>query len=127
MQNTKEVVVKNLQGQDITILIKTIVSEYDMEQIDAVYIENMELNEDGTPNYASIKGKANKILVDRTNRILEVMITDWKGTNIPAKPTPENLKKSLTRAEYQKLMTEVEAIIEPQEVTPQKKTDLPKS
>lgn len=122
MQESKEVIVKNLRGEDITITIKTIISEYDMEKIDSVYIDNMELNEDGTPNYASIKGKANKILVDRTNRILEVLIVNWKGSNIPEKPTPENVKKTLTRVEYGKLMTELDAVIEPQEITPQKKS-----
>ncbi len=112
----------DLEGNELIFAYKTILSAYDQEKIDEVYLNNMVYNPD--TQKAEIDWRVGGITVKRQNAILTTVIKSWSRSE-PL--TPENIKKALTRETFSKLVEELESVVAQGEVDEAKKKSLPES
>jgi hypothetical protein len=115
---------KDLEDNEVTINYKAVLSAYDQEKIDEVYMSNLVYNfETKKPEPAQ---NENMMLLPakRQAAILENVIKSWSRTE-PV--TPENIKKALSRETYSKLVEELEEIVTQGEVDDSKKKNSPEN
>ena len=112
MKLTKEIVLKGLDKIEITFTILTLLSEWDLEQVDSIYLEQFEIK----GKKAAVKRISGDLVVKRRDKLLEVMVKNWSRKE---KITPLLIKKALSRIEFQKLTDEIEAVYD--KATPSKK------
>ncbi len=110
----------DLEGNEVVVTYKTVLSAYDQEKIDEVYMNNMIYNPE--TQKAEIDWRMGGITVKRQNAILDNVIRSWNR----AEPlTADNLKKALTRDTFAKLVEELEAVVAQGEIDEAKKKSLP--
>lgn len=117
----KIVELKDLLGNPIKFTLKTIVSAYEAEELDELVFDEMEYDESGKPKPIDYKKRAKALTKARSYKELEIVVTNWEGTELP-ELTGINIKKVLNPTEYEKLEKIVSAIIEPEIITPEKKS-----
>lgn len=113
---------KDLEDKDVVITYKTVLSAYDQEKIDEVYMSNMVYNPE--TQKAEIDWRVGGIAYKRQNSILENVIKSWTRAETV---TPENIKKALTRETFAQLVDELEAVVAQGEVDESKKKSSPES
>ena len=117
MEMQKSIALKTLEGKEVTFTLKTILSQWDNEQIDSVYAEYLTVEQDGKTETPKISGNTIYKYRDKT---LEVIVVGWSEGD---KPTPKQIKQSLSPKEYKKLSTEVEGVVSASRPAPDKKKD----
>ena len=128
MKLEKEVKLKGIDGKEIIFTLRSILSAYESEQMDSFYVDALALSDD-----KQLKGKKQKrkyveerldkiksdFLVGYGNKKLEIVV---KRSYKKLKFSPDNIKKSLVKREFVKLMAEIDSIIDKSEVSDEKKS-----
>ena len=112
----------DLEGNELIFMYKTVLSAYDQEKIDEVYMSSMVYNPD--TQKAEVNWNMGNLPIKRQDAILQTVIKSWSRSE-PL--TPENIKKALTRETFSKLVEELEAVVAQGEVDEAKKKSLPES
>lgn len=126
MNTSKQIVLSTLTNEDVTFTLNTIVSQWDVEQLDAIYDDYMINIKEPDPNNKgkeidSIKfdvTKTTKVMRDRRNRLIELFVTGW---SLDKAFSPDEIKKTLSSKNFDTLIKEIEAIYDPETVDTKKK------
>jgi len=128
MKLEKELKLTGIDGKEIIFTLRSILSAYESEQMEKFYVDALAL-----PGEKKLKGKKQRseyvekkvdesksdFLYGYGDKKLEVVVKRWDKK---LKLTPENIKKSLVRKEFNKLMTEIDSIIDKSEISDEKKS-----
>ena len=115
---TKQLTLKALDGEEVNLTLKIVLSEWDWEQLDEVYFKQLEI-----PTKKGEKVDASKmsglVVMEYRNKVLEVVVKKWTRKE---ELSPINIKKTFTRSEYAKLNIEVRKIAQKAKLSkPEKK------
>lgn len=108
---TKKITLKTITGENVIIEYKAILSAWDSEQIQKELLKGQTLSGKQVEPLASV-------IFDAENKRLETLIVGW---SLKEEPTPENIKKTLSAKEYDKLKKALDKLVEDEEV--KKKTE----
>lgn len=111
---------KDLDGNDVVITYKTILSAYDQEKIDEIYMNNLRYNPE--TQKAEVDWSMGNLPIRRQNAMLENVIKRWSREEPVAADT---IKKALTRSSFSELIEQLEAVVAQGEVDDSKKKSLP--
>lgn len=125
MDTKKQLVLQSLNGEAITFELKTLVSQWDSEQVESVYMKYMVYNP--SEKKATFQGddKFSEIATERMTKLVETLVQQWHGIDLAL--TAENVKKNLAPTEYKKLVTELESIYSGSTLDEVKKNSTPES
>jgi hypothetical protein len=112
----------DLQENPVVITYKTVLSAYDQEKIDSVFMNNMRYNPD--TGKADIDWSLGSLPVLRQNAIVENVVKSW---SLDTAPTPDNIKKSLTAKTYARLVETLEAVVAEGDIDEAKKKSSPEN
>lgn len=118
----KTFVCTDLNGNEIAITYKTVLSAYDQEQIDSVFMSNMRYNPE--TNKAEIDWTMGNLPVIRQNAIVQNVVKSW---TLDSLPTPEIIKKTLSAKTYAELIKELEAVVADGDLDEAKKKSSPEN
>lgn len=113
---TKKLTLKALDGEEVTLTLKIVLSEWDWEQLDKVYFKALSVPEEGKK--IDVSKLSGLVVIEYRDKALEIVVEGWTRTE-PL--SPENIKKAFTQGEYAKLDKEVRKITKGSQLSKAKK------
>ncbi len=114
---------KDLEDNEVAIIYKTVLSAYDQEKINEIYMSSMIYNPE--TKKAEVDWSAGLVLtIKRQDAILHNVIKSWSR---PEALSPENIKKALTSQTFNELVKDLEDIVSQGEVDDSKKKNSPEN
>jgi len=120
MTSTIELVL--LDGSKTTVTYKNVISQWDEEEIDSVYlnafsfedlteVKESTVKENSQPKLPRIRASLTR---DYENKCIEVLVVSWTREE---KPTPKNIKSMLSKEEWKKLDLALTKVIKKEKMT----------
>jgi hypothetical protein len=114
---------KDLDDNEVAIIYKTVLSAFDQEKINEVYMSSMVYNPE--TKKAEVDWSQSLVLaVKRQDAILQNVIKSWSR---PEPVSPESIKKALASQTFNELVKELETIVSQGEVDDSKKKNSPEN
>jgi hypothetical protein len=112
----------DLEGNEISITYKTVLSAYDQERIDEVYMNNLVYNPE--TKKAEVNWSMGSLPIKRQDAIIANVVRSWTR---PETLTSESIKRALTRDTFARLFEELEAVVAQGEIDEAKKKSSPEN
>lgn len=119
---TQTITLKTLLGQDIKVTFRTLVSEWDLEQVEHSLISSFTYDEKGKPT-VDFKSQGSALITNRQNKQIDTLITKVEGCQYSDDSWATSIKKVISRAEFNKLDEVITSVMNP--IDPEQKKSLP--
>ena len=118
MEKTRTLKLVDINGAPVDVVLKTLISAWDDEQIRSVIWDFTQYDE-ATKKMVVDYTKASRFATEKITKMLSVLVLKFGETDTP---TPEFVKQNLNRQEFEILQKELKSIAEPEN---KKKESLP--
>lgn len=119
---TKDITLTAIDGSQVVLTLKTVLSEYDSEQLESVYLEHLTLGGDNKPKVSDLPGN---LVYAYNDKSVDVVVEKWSVDG--NKPTLVDIKKRFRNVEYKKLLKEINDILDKNKIKDEEKKETGKS